>query len=69
MGRAVLVSTSMVVSVLPGHMHSPSGVVVPSENGVDDVDPPDSVVDVVDVEGQIQTVVEAGVVLVVVVVD
>lgn len=36
---------------------------------MDDVDPPDSVVDVVDVEGQIQTVVEAGVVVVVVVVD
>jgi len=63
-GRAVLVSTSIVVSVpSPGHIHSPSVVVIPL-TVVDDVEPP-SVVDVdivVDVEGQIQGVVEAGVV-------
>jgi len=62
-GRSVLVSTSIVVSVFcPGHIHSPSVVVIP-ETVVDDVEPPSVVdVDIVDVEGQIQAVVEAGVV-------
>jgi len=65
-GRAVLVSTSIVVSVTPGHIHNPSVVVVPSVKVVVVVELP-SVVVVVDVEGQIQAVVEAGVVVVVVV--
>jgi len=64
-GRAVLVSTSIVVSVTPGHIHNPSVVVVPSVKVVVVVELP-SVVVVVDVEGQIQAVVEAGVVVVVV---
>lgn len=67
-GRAVLVSTSIVVSVTPGQIHNPSVVVVPSIKVVVVVELP-SVVVVVDVEGQIQTVVKAGVVVVVVVVD